>query len=243
MDTRTQRRPPASPGHAKAKFRVLPAHRDLPPRAGIEHNGRGPGFALGAAPSMPDLTRFLQLASTGASPPDEIAIGALYDEIRRLARSLMRHERPDHTLAPTALANEAYLRLFGASQPGFANGAEFFGAAVTALRRILVEHGRRRSRQKRGGSRGRADVETDLLPAPAADDRLLALDEALQRLAVFDPGKARLVELRFFGGLTVDEAASLLGQSPRTVAREWRVARAFLRAELQEGGEADDLDA
>lgn len=192
---------------------------------------------------MPDFTRLLRSAGLDGSDDDGIAIGALYDEVRRLARSLMRGERRDHTLAPTALANEAYLRLFGARQSSFANGAEFLGAAVNTLRRILVEHGRRRSRQKRGGDLVRADIPTDSLPAPSTDARLLALDEALQRLAVFDPDKAKLVELRFFGGLTVDEAATLLGQSPRTVARDWRVARAFLRAELAEGDEAHDLDA
>lgn len=202
---------------------------------------------------MPDLSRHQQPAATdkATDETDEtrdestggLAIGALYDEIRRLARSLMRDERADHTLPPTALANEAYLRLFGAAKPTITTGADFFAAAVNTLRRILVEHGRRRSRQKRGGDRVRREIETDSLPSPAADERLLALDQALQRLAEFDPGKAKLVELRFFGGLTVDEAARLLGQSPRTVARDWRVARAFLRAELSEGDEADDLDA
>lgn len=190
---------------------------------------------------MPDLTRHLQNAASDEST-DGLAIGALYDEIRRFARSLMRDERRDHTLAPTALANEAYLRLFGASKPTFANGADFFAAAVNTLRRILIEHGRRRARHKRGGDRERSDIELDSLPSPAADARLLALDEALERLAAFDPGKAKLVELRFFGGLTVDEAARLLDQSPRTVARDWRVARAFLRAELSAENEADDLD-
>lgn len=186
-------------------------------------------------------------AAPAAATTDPMVVGALYDEIRRLARSQMRRERPDHTLAPTALANEAYLRLFGTSPARFQNGAEFLAAAVTTLRRILVEHGRRRQRQKRGGGVARTAIETDELPAAAADERVLALDEALRRLAEFDPGKARLVELRFFGGLGVDEAAAVLGISPRTAARDWRVARAFLRAEL--GGETrcgpigDDLDA
>lgn len=192
---------------------------------------------------MPDITRLLQNAAGDASPADETAVCALYDEIRRIARSFMRGERCNHTLVPTALANEAYLQLFGPTKLSFDNSAEFFAAAVTTLRRILIEHGRRRSRAKRGGDRARADVDADLLPAPTADDRLLALDEALQRLATFDPAKAKLVELRFFGGLSVDEAARVLGVSPSTVARDWRVARAFLRAELGAEGLADDLDA
>ncbi|MBL9076140.1 MAG: RNA polymerase subunit sigma-70 [Planctomycetes bacterium] len=176
-------------------------------------------------------------------PSDALTIGALYDEIRRLARSQMRRERPDHTLPPTALANEAYLRLFGSAPPNFTSGAEFLAAAVTTLRRILVEHGRRRLRQKRGGGAARAAIDTDELPAAATDDRVLALDEALQRLAEFDPGKARLVELRFFGGLSVDEAATVLDVSPRTAARDWRVARAFLRNELGAEAVGDDVDA
>lgn len=191
---------------------------------------------------MPDITRYLQQAVDDPLP-EGLTVGALYDEIRRLARGLMRNERRDHTLPPTALANEAYLRLFGASKPSFENGGEFLAAAVTTLRRILVEHGRRRQRLKRGGGLVRSDVETDQLPAAVADDRLLALDEAMQRLAAFDPTKARLVELRFFGGLTVDEAARALDLSPRTVARDWRVARAFLRAELQLEPEQDGLDS
>lgn len=191
---------------------------------------------------MTDLTRHLEAARTGELP-DSLSVGALYDEIRRLARGQMRRERPDHTLPPTALANEAYLRLFGSSQPQFQTGAEFLAAAVTTLRRILVEHGRRRQRLKRGGDAVRAAIDTDDLPAAATDARVLALDEALQRLAEFDPGKARLVELRFFGGLDVDEAAAALGVSPRTAARDWRVARAFLRAELGAEQDERDLDA
>jgi RNA polymerase sigma-70 factor, ECF subfamily len=207
----------------------------------VAQNPRGPDLAWGAAVSMPDLTRYLQQAPDAL--PEGLTIGALYDEIRRLARGLMRKERQNHTLPPTALANEAYLRMFGGANQRFDNGAEFFAAAVTTLRRILVEHGRRRQRLKRGGGVKRSDVDPEQLPAAVADDRLLALDEALQRLAAFDATKARLVELRFFGGMTVDEVARLLELSPRTVARDWRVARAFLRAELQLDAENDGLDA
>jgi RNA polymerase sigma factor (TIGR02999 family) len=192
-------------------------------------------------PRMPDLTRFLHAVRDDASP-DELAVAALYDEIRRRARSFLRSERPNHTLAPTALANEAWLRLFGGGAPAFETTAEFVAAAVTTLRRVLVDHGRRRARLKRGGDRKHRAADADQLPAPDVDERLLAVDEALQRLAAFDPGKARLVELRFFGGLSVDEAAKVLGQSPRTTARDWRVARAFLRSQLQDEGAADDVD-
>jgi RNA polymerase sigma-70 factor (ECF subfamily) len=189
---------------------------------------------------MADLTRFLKAA--GDAPDDELAITALYEEIRRLARTFMRSERANHTLPPTAVANEAYLRLFGGHVPQFATSAEFVAAAVTTLRRVLVEHGRRRARIKRGGGKAPLTLQPDQVAAPAADERLLALDEALERLAGFDPGKARLVELRFFGGLSVDEAAGVLGQSPRTTARDWRVARAFLRSQLDDEGGTRGLD-
>lgn len=191
---------------------------------------------------MADLTRLLHLADPANGPPDELAIATLYDEIRQLARGLMRTERPDHTLAPTALANEAWMRLFGC-EPTFANSGQFFAAAATTLRRILVEHGRRRSRQKRGGDHSRRDVDCDAIPRPSRDERLLLLDAALERLATFDADKARLVELRFFAGLSVEEAAKVLGISERTVAREWRLARAFLRAELGAAEGVDELDA
>jgi len=183
---------------------------------------------------MSDLTRFLHAANLGGAGDDGVAIAALYEEIRRLARTFMRSERSNHTLPPTAVANEAYLRLFRGNPPQFASSSEFLAAAVTTLRRVLVEHGRKRARYKRGGGRLQEPLQLEQLAAPVADERLVALDEALERLAAFDPGKARLVELRFFGGLSVDEAAAVLGQSPRTTAREWRVARAFLRTELDE---------
>jgi RNA polymerase sigma factor (TIGR02999 family) len=191
---------------------------------------------------MSDLTRFLHAANDGSGPADEVAIAALYDEIRRLARTQMRGERQNHTLPPTAAANEAWLRLFGGEPVQFATSAEFLAAAVTALRRVLVEHGRKRARLKRGGGRAPETLEPDRIAAPLADERLLALDEALAQLASFDAGKAKLIELRFFGGLSVDEAAAVLGQSPRTTARDWRVARAFLQSRLQGTGGGDGLD-
>lgn len=191
---------------------------------------------------MSEFTRLLHAAE--ARPPEEAepAVGALYEELRRLARACMRGERSDHTLPPTALANEAWLRLANSQTTDFADAGAFFAAAATTLRRILVEHGRRRSRQKRGGDRHRVDLPPDDLVAPQRDEQLLALDAALQRLAEVAPMKARLVELRFFAGLSVAEAATLLGLSERTVARDWRVARAFLHAELREGHHAELLD-
>ena len=191
---------------------------------------------------MSDLTRFLHAASHGIAPADDLAITALYDEIRRLARTFMRGERANHTLPPTAVANEAYLRLVGGQPVQVTSSGEFLAAAVTTLRRVLVEHGRKRARLKRGGGRTPEAMQPDQVAAPRVDERVIAVDEALQQLAAFDPSKAKLVELRFFGGLSVDEAAAVLGQSPRTTARDWRVAKAFLRARLRAEGSDDDLD-
>jgi RNA polymerase sigma factor (TIGR02999 family) len=194
------------------------------------------------SPLMSEITRFLH--AVGVGPGDEVAIAAVYDEVRRLARAFLRRERANHTLPPTALANEAWLRLFGKDPAQFRDSGEFLAAAVTALRRVLVEHGRARARQKRGGGKAPATLEPDLVAAKPPDERVLAVDEALGALAAVDPGKARLVELRFFGGLSVDEAAAVLGLSPRTAARDWQVARAFLRTHLGdgEGGGGGDLD-
>jgi len=218
-----------------------PPARGLATRPRSEHNRRGPVLAPRVASVMSDSSLPIE-TDANVRLPDGITVAALYDEIRRLARGLMRGERNDHTLPPTALANEAYLRLFGRGAAAFANGNELLAAAVTTLRRILVEHGRRRGRLKRGGGLARSDIETDQLPAAVVDERVVQLDEAMRRLAEFDPTKARLVELRFFGGLGVDEAARVLDLSPRTAARDWRVARAFLRAELGVDPESDGLD-
>ncbi|MFO1053369.1 MAG: ECF-type sigma factor [Planctomycetota bacterium] len=190
---------------------------------------------------MPDLTRTLQSIRNAEDPPDELEVEVLYDEVRRLARSLMRAERRNHTLPPTAVANEAWVRLFRSRSSDFTDSSAFFAAAANTLRHVLVDHGRRRARQKRGGDRERSEVDFAAIPAPERDHAVLVVDAALERLAAFDPGKARLVELRFFAGLTVAEAAHILGVSERTAARDWRVASAFLRAELQEHAR-DQLD-
>jgi RNA polymerase sigma factor (TIGR02999 family) len=209
-------------------------------RSAIGDHARRASPGRGAATAMSELTRLLHQLHGGEG--DDAAIAALYDEIRRLARAYMRGERADHTLVPTALANEAWMRLFGETDRRFDNGAEFFAAVATTLRRVLVEHSRRRASKKRGGGVQRSDLDADMLAAPSPDAQVLAVDAALERLATLDPGKARLVELRYFAGLSVDEVAVLLGMSPRSVARDWRLARAFLRAELAVGEDGDALD-
>jgi RNA polymerase sigma factor (TIGR02999 family) len=184
---------------------------------------------------MSDITRLLADARGGDAEAMRRVTDRLYAELGDLARREMRGERADHTLEPTALVHELYLRLLAEDAPTFENRAHFFASAAVAIRRLLIEHARARSRHKRGGARDRERVPLDQQPAPpASDERLLSLHEALEKLAEFDPQKARLVELRFFAGCTVQEAAQVLGVSESTVAREWRLARAWLAAQLGE---------
>lgn len=154
-----------------------------------------------------------------------------YQTLRRLALGIMRGERPDHTLTPTAVVHEALLRMHKEGAPAVDTG-QFGTFAATTIRRVLVEHARSRGRLKRGGASERANEQPDALPdsVPVAD--ILAIDEALSELQGFDAEKARIVELRFFAGLSIEEVAALLGTSESTIARHWRAARAFLHSRL-----------
>ncbi len=156
----------------------------------------------------------------------------LYDDLRALASSYVRKEGPGHTLQTTALLHEAYLKLAGQHSAGWSDRRGFFAAAATTMRRILVDHARKRKAQKRGGDQRRDALDETVALLESRGRDLIELDDALTRLAVFDPRKASIVEVRFFIGLSVDETAELLGMSPRTVAREWSLARAWLLGEL-----------
>ncbi len=182
---------------------------------------------------MADLTRVLRESREGRTEAAEELAALLYDELRALARQELAAERPGHTLQPTALVHEAYLRLVGKDGGSFENRAHFFGAATTAIRRVLVDHARRRARAKRGGGVVHLSLDEADPAQPISDAELLGLDEALARLAVLDPPKARIVELRFFGGMTVEELARALELSESTVRRHWRMARAWLCGELE----------
>jgi RNA polymerase sigma factor (TIGR02999 family) len=161
----------------------------------------------------------------------------VYDQLRRLAGRQLRRERPDHSLQPTALINELYLLLVQQRATTWDNRAHFFALAAQLMRRILVDHARARHADKRGGAL--PTIALDDADEPADGDgadrviQVLAIDEALARLAALDADQARIVELRFFAGLTVEETALVLNRSPRTVKREWRLARAWLRRELR----------
>ncbi|HUB28051.1 MAG TPA: sigma-70 family RNA polymerase sigma factor [Terracidiphilus sp.] len=158
----------------------------------------------------------------------------IYDELRRLAGSYMRRERSDHTLQATALVHEAYLKLVEQRSTDWQNRAHFFGVAAQLMRRILVDHARGHTRQKRGGEHAKVSLDEALVFAEQQADEVLAVDDSLNQLAKMDPRQARVVELRFFGGLSVEETADVLGVSPKTIKREWSVAKAWLTADLKQ---------
>jgi RNA polymerase sigma factor (TIGR02999 family) len=157
----------------------------------------------------------------------------VYQELKRLAAGYLRRERAGYTLQPTALVNEAYLRLLKDDPQRWQNRAHFCAIAAHSMRQILIERARARNAQKRGGPRARVTLDDALVAGGERSIDLVALDEALERLAAIDPAQARLVELRFFGGLTVEETADALHISPATVKRHWTVARAWLARELK----------
>jgi RNA polymerase sigma factor (TIGR02999 family) len=191
------------------------------------------GMAM-APPS--DITALLDDWGRGDSRALDRLLPLVYAELRRVAARQLRHERDGHSLQPTALVHEAYLRLVGQRQVHWQNRAHFFAVSAQVMRRILVDHARRRKAAKRGDDVERVSLAQDIA-APASDAiSVLALDRALDRLAGVDPALARIVELRAFGGLTVDEAALVLKVSPSTAKRDWRTARAWLVREL--GAEA-----
>ena len=157
----------------------------------------------------------------------------IYEALRGMAKTYFERERPGHTWGPTELVHEAYFRLLRPKPGRWENRAHFFGAASKAMRRILIEHARRRGTRKRGGSLLRVDLDAALVYEPQKPRELLALDEALERLEQVDARQSRIVELRFFGGLTIRETAEVLGVGVTTVKTEWAVAAAWLRRELE----------
>jgi RNA polymerase sigma factor (TIGR02999 family) len=182
---------------------------------------------------MNDVTHILSAIKRGDPKAADQLLPLVYDELRRLAAQRLAHERPGQTLQPTALVHEAYLRLVGSGEPARWEGCgHFFAAAAEAMRRILVEEARRKRSLKRGGGRRREPADLDALQDGGPVHDVLALHEALERLAAHDPVKAKLVELRFFAGLTLEQAAECLGISSRTADRAWRYARAWLYAAM-----------
>jgi RNA polymerase sigma factor (TIGR02999 family) len=182
---------------------------------------------------MSDVTQLLGAMAQGDEQAAERLLPLVYEELRKLAASKMAHERPGLTLQPTALVHEAWLRLGGSESPPWQGRAHFFGAAAEAMRRILIENARRRKALRHGGGKVRVDIQELELAGPVADDQLLATDEALSRFGALDPKKAELVKLRYYAGLTIEEASAALGISEATAKRWWDYARAWLFSEIR----------
>src|SRR5215207_7761735 len=186
---------------------------------------------------MADVTRILVAAAAGDPHAADELLPLVYDELRKLAAARLAEEKPGQTLQPTALVHEVYVRLVGGTQPQDWNGrGHFFAAAAEAMRRILVEAARRKGRARHGGGRARVDLDAIEPADDEADDRLLAIDEALTLLAAEDPAAAEVVKLRFFAGLTAEQAADALGVSLRTANNHWAFARAWLFRRLAQPG-------
>ena len=179
-----------------------------------------------------DITQLLQAWSEGDERALDKLIPLVYRELHRMAQRYMAHQSPGHTLQTTALVNEAYLRLVDAGKMNFQNRAHFFGVSAQVMRSILVDFARRQGSQKRGGEVQRVSLEESKVVYGERGADLVALDDALRALAAIDPRRSRVVELRFFGGLSVEETAEVLRVSPETVLRDWKVAKAWLGREM-----------
>jgi RNA polymerase sigma factor (TIGR02999 family) len=186
---------------------------------------------------MSEVTQILSAIERGDRHAASQLLPLVYGELRQLAAKKLAHEAPGQTLQPTALVHEAYVRLVGEEKgPHWDSRGHFYWAAAEAMRRILVENARSKKADKRGGGRERVDLDLDHIAVPELREDLLALDEALDRLAATDPEAARLVQIRYFAGMTLEEAAQVLGVSPRTVDRLWAYARTWLFRSLRGSG-------
>jgi RNA polymerase sigma factor (TIGR02999 family) len=181
---------------------------------------------------MSEVTRILDALQQGDAQAADELLPLVYEELRKLAACRMANEAAGHTLQPTALVHEAWLRLVGNENPKFAGRAHFFAAAAEAMRRILIDRARRKRALRHGGGQARVNLSRIDLASPEADDQLLEVSEALDKLAAQDPVEAELVKLRYFAGLTTEEASSLLGISPRTARNYWAHARTWLYHEI-----------
>jgi RNA polymerase sigma factor (TIGR02999 family) len=188
-----------------------------------------------------DVTRILESIEQGDPKAADELLPLVYGELRKLAASKMAKEAPNQTLQPTALVHEAWLRLVGNDNPPFANRAHFFAAAAEAMRRILIDNARRKRALRHGGGQQRVEMEEVEVAAPGDEDELLAVNEALDKLAVQNKVQAELVKLRYFVGMTLEEAAAVLDISARTADNYWAYARAWLYKEIERTGRLSDL--
>ena len=185
---------------------------------------------------MSDVTRVIEAIQQGDRKAADELLPLVYEELRKLAASKMANEAAGNTLQPTALVHEAWLRLVGKDNPKFAGRAHFFAAAAEAMRRILIDRARCKRAVRHGGGQVRVDIQQIDLASPGAEDQLLAINDALDKLAAKDPIEAELVKLRYFAGLTVEDAAALLDISPRTARNYWAHARTWLYHEITAHG-------
>jgi RNA polymerase sigma factor (TIGR02999 family) len=188
-------------------------------------------------PSPHQVTQLLLAWSEGDPDAQQQLIPLVYEELRRLAKRYMARERPDHTLQATALVNEAYLRLVDVKRVCWQNRAHFFAVSAQLMRQILVDLARSRHYQKRGGKAQPVSLEDALLVSQERNSALIALDDALKALATFDPRKSQVVELRYFGGLSIEESAEALKVSPDTVMRDWKLAKVWLLRQIRKGSD------
>ncbi|MCL2641809.1 MAG: sigma-70 family RNA polymerase sigma factor [Phycisphaerales bacterium] len=183
-----------------------------------------------------DVTQALKQIKQGDGNAANKLLPLVYEEIRAIARHYLAHERADHTLQPTALIHEAYMKLVDHNRVDWQGRGHFFAVAALAMRRILTDHARKHLSEKRGGGRTRVELNENVALSPQKNEDVLALDEALEKLAKLSPRQAKVVELRFFAGLSVKEVANILNISKRTVEGDWTFARAWLSRELRSGG-------
>jgi len=193
-----------------------------------------------ATPPSLELTRLLDAVSEGNRSAVDQLLPVIYHELRALAQRRLAAERADHTLQATALVHEAYMKLIDQREVRWQNRAHFFGVAALAMRRILVNHAKSKGRIKRGGAGRKVELTDAAAVTNEPDLDIIALDEAMKRLALVDERAARVVELRFFGGMNVEETAEALGIAPATVKRDWTIARAWLLREIQKGDTESD---
>ncbi len=180
-----------------------------------------------------NVTELLIELSNGDRNAVDLLLPVIYDELRKLAANYLRRERPDHTLQPTALVHEAYLRLVDQTRVTWQNRAHFFGVAAQIMRRLLVDHARKHKAEKRGQDFQKLSLDENIDRSVDRSSELIALDDALKALEAHDAQKARVVELRYFGGLSIEETADVLGVTPTTIKRHWRFAKAWLHGQMQ----------
>jgi RNA polymerase sigma-70 factor, ECF subfamily len=184
-----------------------------------------------------DITRLLGELKAGNKAAESRLLEVVYPELRKIAGRFLRGERPGHTLQPSALVNEAYLQLAGQMDKDWQNRSHFYAVAAHLMRRILVDHARNRKAAKRDGARHRVELTDALAVSEDRLEEIISIDSALDRLAEFDPRRSKVVEMRFFGGLTENEVAEVLQVAPRTVKRDWNAAKAWLHGELNGGAQ------